>query len=59
MARTQTELPAEKDDEAVEKKYTWEDIHRMLFPNGPPEPKTLEELKEGVAEAMRQKYGRR
>lgn len=59
MAPTQTEQPAEKSDEAVEKKYSWEDIHRMLFPNGPPEPRTLEELKEGVDEAIRQKYGRR
>lgn len=59
MARTQTETPPETNGEVAGKKYTWDDIHRMLFPNGPPEPKTLEELKDGVDEAIRQKYGRR
>lgn len=40
-------------------KYTSEDIHRALFPEGPPGPRTLAELKEGIRERMRQRYGRR
>lgn len=39
-------------------KYTSEDIHRALFPT-PPKPRTLEELKEGIAEYIREKHARR
>jgi AbrB family looped-hinge helix DNA binding protein len=39
-------------------KYTFEDIHRALFPT-PPEPRTLEELKEGIATYIREKHARR
>ena len=40
-------------------KYTFEDIHRRLFPDGPPEPRTLEEWKQGVEDYIREKHGRR
>jgi AbrB family looped-hinge helix DNA binding protein len=40
-------------------KYTCEDIHRMLFPEGPAEPRSLEELKQGIEEAIREKHERR
>jgi len=39
-------------------RYTSEDIHRALFPT-PPEPRTLEELKEGISRYVRRKYARR
>lgn len=39
--------------------YTFEDIHRALFPEGPPKPRTLEELKEGIRQYMRKKHARR
>ena len=39
-------------------RYSWEDIRQALFPK-PPAPRTLEELKEGIAEYMRKKHGRR
>jgi AbrB family looped-hinge helix DNA binding protein len=39
--------------------YTFADIHRVLFPNGPPPRKTLKELKEGIRENIRQRYARR
>jgi AbrB family looped-hinge helix DNA binding protein len=39
--------------------YSSEDIHRALFPNGPPAPRTLDELKEGIRRHMRQKHARR
>jgi len=39
-------------------KYTFEDMHRALFPT-PPEPRTLEELKEGIATYIREKHARR
>ncbi len=40
-------------------KYTSEDIRRALFPDGPPKPRTLEELKEGIAQYMRERHARR
>lgn len=39
--------------------YTFDDIHRVLFGKKPPEPKTLEEMKEGIRQYMRQRYARR
>jgi AbrB family looped-hinge helix DNA binding protein len=40
-------------------RFTSEDIHRALFPEGPPKPRTLAELKEGIRQHMRDRYGRR
>lgn len=58
-----SELEWEEDgDKVVVRKagrYTFEDIHRAIFPDGPPEPRTLEELKEGIAEYIREKHARR
>ncbi len=39
-------------------RYTFEDIHKAAFPNGPPPKKSLKELKEGVAAYIRQKHAR-
>lgn len=39
--------------------YTFDDLHRAAFPDGPPEPKTLDELREGIADYMRERYGKR
>lgn len=52
----------EEEDKIVVRRagrYTFEDIHRALFPEGPPKPRTLEELKEGIAQYMRQRHARR
>jgi hypothetical protein len=38
--------------------YTFEDIHKALFPT-PPEPKTLEELKQGIEDYIRDKHAGR
>jgi AbrB family looped-hinge helix DNA binding protein len=39
--------------------YSSEDIHRVLFANRPkPTPRTLEELKEGIATYIREKHAR-
>lgn len=51
-----------RGDEVVVKKtgqYTFEDIHKALFPDGPPKRRSLKQLKEGIADYMRQKHGRR
>ncbi|MGA3189368.1 MAG: AbrB/MazE/SpoVT family DNA-binding domain-containing protein [Bryobacteraceae bacterium] len=40
-------------------KYSSEDIHRALFPNGPPKRRTLKELKEGIGQYIIEKHGRR
>lgn len=51
--------PERQDAQPEKRNYTWLDIHRMLFPNGPPPYKTIEELREAVDEDIRQKYARR
>jgi AbrB family looped-hinge helix DNA binding protein len=38
--------------------YTCEDIHRALFPT-PPEPRTIEEMDEGIRRHLRAKHARR
>lgn len=38
-------------------RYTFADVRKALFPEGPPKPHTLEELKEGIADYMREKHG--
>ena len=39
--------------------YTSEDIHRTLFPEGSPKPRTLEELNDGIRRYIRKKHARR
>jgi antitoxin PrlF len=39
-------------------KYTFDDIHRVLFPNGPPKKRSLAELKEGIAQYIREQHAR-
>ena len=51
----------EEGDKVVVRKagqYTFEDIHRALFPT-PPTPHTLEEMKEGIRRHLRAKHARR
>ena len=36
-----------------------EDIHRAVFPAKAPEPRTLEELREGIRARVRKRYARR
>jgi antitoxin PrlF len=40
-------------------KYTWDDIHKVLFPNGPPPRRSIEEMDEGIRQYIRRKYARR
>jgi AbrB family looped-hinge helix DNA binding protein len=40
-------------------RHTSSEIHAVLFPEGPPEPRSLVELKEGVREHMRRRHARR
>jgi antitoxin PrlF len=39
-------------------RFTFDDIHRALFGNQQPEPKTLDELKEGIQQYIRSKHAR-
>jgi len=39
-------------------KYTFEDIHRALFPDGPPRRRSLKELKEGIRQYIRERHAR-
>lgn len=36
-----------------------EDIHRALFPQGVPKSKTIEEMKEGIKQYVRERHARR
>lgn len=38
--------------------YTFEEIRRKLFPDGPPPRRSLEELKEGISRYVREKHAR-
>lgn len=40
------------------KKSTFEELHRVLFPDGPPPRKTIKEMDEGIANYMRKKHAR-
>ena len=49
----------EKDGEIIVRRvtsYSTEDIHRAAFPDGPPERRTLAEMKEGIRQHMRKKH---
>jgi AbrB family looped-hinge helix DNA binding protein len=40
--------------------HTFDEIHRRLFPKGPPKrPVTVEQMDEGIRRYMRKKYARR
>jgi hypothetical protein len=39
-------------------RYSPEDIHRALFPNGPPKSHTVEEMKAGIERDIRERYAR-
>ena len=51
----------EEDDKIVVRRagrFSSEDLHRALFPNGPPEKRTLAELKEGIPDYIRERHAR-
>ncbi len=53
---------AEEGDRIVVRRvgrYTTEDLHKAAFPDGPPKPRTLEELKEGIAKYIKKRHARR
>ena len=40
-------------------RFTSEDVHRALFPERPPKPRRLADLKEGIRRYVRQRHARR
>jgi antitoxin PrlF len=40
------------------KKYTSEDIRKAAFPDGPPKPATLEDMKQAIGDHLRKKHAR-
>ena len=40
-------------------RYTSEDLHRALFPKGPPKPKTVKEMITGIERYVKTRYARR
>lgn len=52
----------ERDGEIIVRRagrYSSADIHAVLFPEGPPAPKSDAELKEGIRQFMRKKHAGR
>jgi len=39
--------------------YGWEDVHRALFPDGSPKPRTLAELKQAIRRYVGKRHARR
>lgn len=39
-------------------KYTFEDIHRALFPDGPPKRRSLKQMKDGIHQYIRERHAR-
>jgi antitoxin PrlF len=39
-------------------RYGWDDVRKALFPKGPPQSRTLDELKDGKKAYIRRKYAR-
>jgi AbrB family looped-hinge helix DNA binding protein len=39
-------------------KYSSADIHRVLFPDGPPKRASLKDMKEGIARGITERYAR-
>jgi AbrB family looped-hinge helix DNA binding protein len=51
----------ERDGEYVLRRagrYTFKDIHKAAFPEGPPPRKSLKQLKQGVADYVRRRHAR-
>jgi antitoxin PrlF len=40
-------------------RFTSEDIHRAIFPEGGPKPRSIKEMKEGILRRVRERYARR
>ena len=58
-SRRKTSVPAKVPNAARRGgKFSSEDIHKVLFPEGPPEPKSLAELNEGVRLYVRERHAR-
>ena len=51
----------EQDDQIVVRRaarYGWDDVRKALFPEGPPQSHTLDQLNEGKKTHIRRKYAR-
>ena len=40
-------------------RYSSEDVHRLLFPEGTPRSRTLKELKQGIRDYLRERHASR
>ena len=52
----------EEDEKIVVRRssrYSWDDVHRALFPDRPPRPRTLAELKQGLKRHVQERHARR
>ena len=51
----------ERGDEVVVRRRvgsTFEEMHKILFPNGPPKPISLKQMDEAIVDYMREKHGK-
>jgi AbrB family looped-hinge helix DNA binding protein len=40
-------------------RYNWQDVHRAVFPDGPPKPRTIAELKQAIRQYVMERHARR
>lgn len=40
-------------------RHNWEDVHHALFPDGPPKPRTLAEMKQAIRQYAADRHARR
>jgi AbrB family looped-hinge helix DNA binding protein len=54
------EWKAEGEEVVVRRvgQYSFEDLHGMLFPDGPPKRRSLRELKKGAAKYVKERHAR-
>ena len=51
----------ERGDEVVVRRRvgsTFEEMHKILFPNGPPKPISLKQMDEAIVDYVREKHGK-
>ena len=41
------------------RRHTSTEVHQVLFPDGPPPPRSLDELKDGIRKHIKERYARR
>ncbi len=58
IARSNSAAESEKTGVSRPARFSFEDIHRKIFGKRTPKKRTIEEMKEGIGEYVRERYSR-